>query len=94
MTALKPHDEAVTYRGGHLQIIACAGAGKTAETGGSYTVKEYSSQKTSGGEGGWQHERITLSPLNPDFQPIVLDPEGEDDVRVVAEFVSVLRPHQ
>jgi hypothetical protein len=37
--------------------------------------------------------RITLSPLNPEFDPIVLEPEDEGAFRVVAEFVGVLKPH-
>jgi len=60
------------------------------ETGGSYTVKRYHSQKVSAEEGGWRHTLVTLSPENPEFKPIVLTPESEDDVRVVAELVGIL----
>jgi type III restriction enzyme len=60
------------------------------ETGGAYTVKRYSSRVVSDSEGAWRHAEITLSPLNPDFKPIVLTPESEGDVRVVAEWIGVL----
>jgi phage repressor protein C with HTH and peptisase S24 domain len=60
------------------------------ETGGSYTVKKYSSRKVQDEDGGWRHEEITLLPQNPEFEPIVLTPESEEDFRVVAELVAVL----
>ena len=60
------------------------------ETGGQYTLKVYRSEKAAD-ESGWQHTRITLEPLNPDFDPIILEPEDEGDVSVVAELVGALR---
>ncbi|MEW6753371.1 MAG: type I restriction endonuclease [Candidatus Latescibacterota bacterium] len=60
------------------------------ETGGSFTVKCYSSEKAADGHGGWRHTRITLSPLNPEFDAIEVRPEDQDAFRVVAEFVGVL----
>lgn len=66
-------------------------AGVTDEdTGGQYTLKVYYSEKVSGEDGGWQHERITLKPLNPEYQPLVVEPDEEGQVRVVAEWVKVL----
>lgn len=60
------------------------------ETGGSFTVKRYSSEKIAS-EAGWRHAKVTLSPLNREFQPIALRPEAEGDVQVIAEFLGVLR---
>jgi phage repressor protein C with HTH and peptisase S24 domain len=60
------------------------------ETGGEFTVKVFSSEKSGNGDGGWRHEKIVLKPLNPDFEPIELTPESEDEVRVIAEFVEVV----
>jgi hypothetical protein len=66
------------------------------ETGGRYTVKLYSSEKTPHEDGGWRHTRITLRPDTdqPGFEPIVIEvDEGESDepgFRVVAEFLAVL----
>jgi phage repressor protein C with HTH and peptisase S24 domain len=60
-----------------------------ADTGGQFTVKVYESEKQVTEE-GWQHTRITLRPLNPDFEPIELTPREAGDVRVLAEFVEVV----
>lgn len=59
------------------------------ETGGSYTVKEYSSDFVIDGS----NERkgtVTLRPHNPSFEPIVLTSTVEDDVTVVASLVRLL----
>jgi SOS-response transcriptional repressor LexA len=60
------------------------------ETGDRYTVKRYQSEKVSEGDDGWRHVSVTLSPLNPEYQPIIVAVEDEADVRVVAEVVEVL----
>jgi SOS-response transcriptional repressor LexA len=60
------------------------------EHGGHYTIKRYESEKVSDLGGEFRHTRITLKPLNPDFEPIVLTPESEGQVRVLAELVEVL----
>ncbi|HUB32442.1 MAG TPA: S24 family peptidase [Bryobacteraceae bacterium] len=57
-----------------------------------FTVKRYTSRKraTGGGEfddGQWEHERIRLEPLNPDFEPWDVEPQ---DFAVVAEWLRVL----
>ena len=36
----------------------------------------------------WEHEEITLMPLNPSFQPIVIPSAEEEEFIVVAEFVG------
>ena len=41
------------------------------ETGQRYTVKRYKREKVEKRE-SWRHEKITLEPVNPDFEPIVL----------------------
>jgi type I restriction enzyme R subunit len=61
------------------------------ETGQRYTVKRYESQKAKRGD-SWHHERITLKPVNPESEPIVLTDADEGQLRVVAEFVEVLAP--
>ncbi len=58
--------------------------------GGRYTVKRYHSTKTTT-EDGWQHTTVELQPLNPDFRSIVLDPEIATDIRIIGEFVDVVR---
>jgi len=60
------------------------------ESGGSYTVKRYHSEKERDEDGAWRHARIILTPANPEYEPIVLGPEDEGEVKVVAELVKVL----
>jgi hypothetical protein len=61
------------------------------ETGGAFTVKRYRSKKLVQEDGTWEHEEITLEPLNAAFQPIVLTAKEEGDVVLAAEFVGTLR---
>jgi uncharacterized protein len=62
------------------------------ETGGSYTIKKYLSKKTTGTEGEWKHTAIQLLPINPDFKPIEITADSADDIKIIAEFVTVLEP--
>lgn len=59
------------------------------ETGQRYTVKRYRSEKAKKG-GSWRHRKITLEPVNPDFEPIVLTGAGDGKLQVLAELVEVL----
>jgi DUF2075 family protein len=60
-----------------------------AENGGGYSIKKYTSEKIFDQETGeWMHEQIILKPLNSEYKPIVLDPEG--DFMVVGEFVGLV----
>ena len=59
------------------------------ESGERYTVKRYESEK-AGDEDSWQHTKITLKPVNADFEPIILTGEDEGELQVVAEVVEVL----
>ncbi|MBI4454924.1 MAG: DEAD/DEAH box helicase family protein [Acidobacteria bacterium] len=61
------------------------------ETGGSFTVKRYSSEKYQTDDGSWRHTRIVLSPLNPNYVPIPIPEEHSAQFRILAEFVGVLR---
>ena len=60
-----------------------------AETGGSYTIKRYE-RPPQAGEGGHElHGQVVLRPLNPEYEPIIIE-EGNQEVGVVAEFLEVL----
>ena len=59
------------------------------ESGQRYTVKRYESEKVADGD-SWRHSKITLNPVNPDFQPIVLTGADEGQFQVIAEVVEVL----
>ncbi|MGI9249888.1 MAG: DEAD/DEAH box helicase [Pseudohongiellaceae bacterium] len=82
-------------RQGHKLLVRHAGL-TNEETGGEYTLKVYSSEKTAtkSNDDGWQHSRITLKPLNPDYKPIILKPDSENEVSVIAEFVRVVQQAQ
>ncbi len=51
-----------------------------------YTIKRYTSEKRRDGD-QWEHTRIRLEPLNPDYEPWDVDPEG---FAVVAEWLRVI----
>lgn len=72
-------------RQGRLVLVEQRGGGANDR----YTVKRYASEKAQRDDGTWSHEKITLMPLNPDFEAWTLDPE-EEKFRIVAEFVRVL----
>lgn len=59
---------------------------------GSYTIKQYSSESKADEDGRNIHTRIVLSPLNPEFQPIVLeaDKAEEGEFQVYGELVQVI----
>lgn len=60
------------------------------DTGGSYTVKKYTSKKKYAEDGAWQHEEIVLKPLNPDYADIVIPTAEAEDFMVVAELIVEL----
>lgn len=53
----------------------------------SYVVKRYVSEKRATDD-GWEHTSITLASDNPDHADVTVAPD--DDVSVIAEFISVL----
>ena len=59
------------------------------ESGQRYTVKRYGSNKAADG-GSWRHTRVTLKPVNPAFEPIVLASADEKALQVIAEVIEVL----
>lgn len=61
---------------------------RAASGNNEYTVKRYLSEKIESEE-GWQHARIRLESLNPEYPSWDLDP-GEEKYRILAEFVRVL----
>ena len=63
--------------------------GTDPETGHRYTVKRYESVKAAKGD-SWRHERITLWPISPEFEPIVLTDQDDGALQVIAELVEVL----
>ena len=52
------------------------------------TVKRYKNEKAKEGN-SWGCQKITLKPVNPDFEPIVLTGSEEGEPQVIAELVEV-----
>ncbi|PIQ89760.1 MAG: hypothetical protein COV72_01555 [Candidatus Omnitrophica bacterium CG11_big_fil_rev_8_21_14_0_20_42_13] len=61
------------------------------ETHQRYTIKRYSSEKKPLEGDRWIHSKITLSPDNKEFKDIILKDVSEDDFKVIAEFIQVLK---
>jgi superfamily II DNA or RNA helicase/diadenosine tetraphosphate (Ap4A) HIT family hydrolase/HKD family nuclease/SOS-response transcriptional repressor LexA len=57
------------------------------ENCGRFTVKKYHSAKTVT-QDTWQHDRIELLPLNPDYDPIPVAPHEGHEIVVVGEWVA------
>ncbi|PIQ82948.1 MAG: DEAD/DEAH box helicase [Candidatus Omnitrophica bacterium CG11_big_fil_rev_8_21_14_0_20_64_10] len=60
------------------------------DTGGSFTVKQYESDKFHNPDETWEHAKIALKPLNPAYQPIEIKPTDAESVKILAEFLEVL----
>ncbi len=61
------------------------------ETHQRYTIKRYSSEKKPIDGERWVHSKITLSPDNKEFKDIILENVLEDDFKIIAEFVQILK---
>jgi SOS-response transcriptional repressor LexA len=72
------------------RIVLVQRAGIDPETGYSFTVKRYRSEKRASDDDGPIHTRIELQPLNPQFSPIVIEDAEEEEFRVVGEVLRVL----
>ena len=75
-------------RQGKIVLVQLRGA-TDPETGQRYTVKRYKSEKAKKND-SWRHEKITLEPVNPHFEPIVLTGADDGELQVIAELVEVL----
>ena len=73
-------------------VLAQLHDAKDPATDERYTVKRYESTKVAHGE-SWRHAKITLKPVNPDFDPIVLT-GGEGKLDIIAELVEVLESEE
>jgi len=61
------------------------------ETGGTYTVKRYRSEKRYEKDGAWFHEKIILEPLNKNYEEIVIRNCAEGEFKVIGDLLSVLK---
>jgi SOS-response transcriptional repressor LexA len=76
-------------RDGKIVLVQSEGLGDP-ETGGSYAVKRFWSKKQYDEDGRIIRTEIRLESENTDFDPILLTPQEEADVQVLAVFQEVL----
>ena len=60
-------------RNGEIVLTQCQD--NDPEYGGKYTIKKYHSEKVIT-KNGWVHTKIELIPINSEYSPIMLDPQG------------------
>lgn len=61
-----------------------------ADYDGSYSIKKYTSTKQIDQETQkWEHSKITLEPLNKNYNPIII--ENDESFMVIGEFISVVK---
>ncbi len=73
-------------------VLAQYRAAEDPETGGSFTVKIYESEKSTNPDGTWTHEKVTLKPINPDFPPLAFTLEDGEFLKVIAEYLGIVKP--
>ena len=74
------------------KIVLCYAKDKSDPSASSYTIKKYTSEKAVDDDGVQHHTRITLTPLNPDYRPIVIDADEaeEGEFKIYGELIQVL----
>jgi hypothetical protein len=60
------------------------------DNNGAFSIKKYSSEKRFNKDETWQHEQITLQPVNPAYKPIVIPESESESFTVIAEFVGIV----
>jgi phage repressor protein C with HTH and peptisase S24 domain len=83
------------YRGGtrrdRIMLFQWQGVGDP-DTGGSYAVKKFFREQELIENDELVGVRVTLSSLNPDFDPLVIEAGYADEIVAIAEYVDSLGP--
>ena len=58
------------------------------EYGGSYAIKQYTSDKSFSDDGSWHHSSIILKPLNQDYKPIVLEEDEQSETTPLRHYTK------
>lgn len=79
------------YKGGSREgeIVLTQSSDYDPDYDGKYTIKRYHSEKLISDD-NWQHTKIHLLPLNPEYNPIELTSDDEGEYRTVGVFKAVL----
>ena len=81
------------YKGGSREgkIVLAEHIGQTDEDyRGSHTIKEYHSVKRFDEWGNWEHEAISLQPLNKNYPTLTIDADDADSLRIIGEFIETI----
>ena len=78
--------ESCADREGNIVLTQCSS--KDGDYDCSYTIKKYHSEKSINEDGTWQHTKVELISLNPDYDTIELYKDG--DYKTVGIFKCVL----
>ncbi|MCG6150298.1 S24 family peptidase [Leptospira levettii] len=62
------------------------------ETGGSYTIKRYYSEKKESKDSEWEHTKIDLRPDNKEFETIVVSSSEAESLKVIAVVKGIFDP--
>jgi uncharacterized protein len=60
------------------------------DSGGSFTIKKYHSEKKYNDDGSWEHGRIVLEPINKEYEPIIISKDYAEDFKIIAEFIDIV----
>jgi len=91
-----PHNSYCVFRkytGGSRQgliVLAQNSSIADSESGESYTVKRYKSEKVAEGVESWRHSKIILESLNPAYKPITIPEIPEGEFNIIAELIAVI----
>lgn len=77
-------------RNGKIMLVQHSRIYDSSYTGG-YTVKRYKSERVCDEEGNQLHVKVALEPFNSEFETIELIAGEEDEFRLIAEFVEVIK---
>ncbi len=82
-----------TYKGGSREgkIVLAEHHGEVdSDYEGAYSIKVYHSKKKYDEFGDWEHESITLQPLNRSYDSINIIAEDAESFRIVGEFIETI----
>lgn len=58
---------------------------------GSYSIKEYRSEKVAVDDGSWEHTSIVLHPLNAEYSDIVIDSDDADSFKIIGIYKGKIK---
>ena len=72
------------------EIVLTQSIDKDGDYDCAYTIKKYHSEKLQNEDGSWQHTKVKLQSLNPEFSTIEVSPEDASSLRTIGILRAVL----